>query len=221
MSTLSELDCARSVRSASATVGPSAAIAGGRPEVGDDHGLLRSEGALAAQRSRRPDAERSADHEPDHEHRERAHRQAAADPGSAPGHVGTRLEREGGQGALGRHAAAGRVLRRGRKRPVRGALHEGGDPDDRQPREHHAERAGKHPVGETDDLGGRPGRRLPTAAVARAQRPSALPIGNRPPCRIAGTAAAFAAGDVTVSSTRTSSLRLLRARRPGPWPGTS
>ncbi len=49
----------------------------------------------------------------------------------------------------------------------------------------------------------------PTAAVAAAQRPSALPIGNRPPCRTAGTAAAFPLV-VTVSSTRTSSPRLLR-----------
>ena len=44
----------------------------------------------------------------------------------------------------------------------------------------------------------------PTAAVAAAQRPSALPMGNRPPCSTDGTASAFPLV-VTVSSTRTSS----------------
>ena len=56
------------------------------------------------------------------------------------------------------HATARRALRGDGVRAIRGALHVGGQPDDGQAREHHAERAGEHPVGKADDFGGGPGR---------------------------------------------------------------
>ena len=181
MRTLSELDWARSVRSASATVGPSAESPAGDAEVGDDYGLLRTEGALAAQRRRRPNAESAGDHEPHHQHGESTDRQAAADPGSAPGEVGTRLERECGQGSLRGHATARRALRRDGVRPIRGALHVGGQPDDRQAREHHAQRAREHPVGEAHDFGRGPGR---YANQRRRRRPEAERLAEGKPAAV-------------------------------------